>query len=189
MDISTGVWHTLTVQCQGNQIICLFDGHLAMPPLNDSSFDEGKIGFWTKSDAVSYFYDTSIDYTPRVPAAQVLVQSIMQEYPRILGLRIYTPDDKGQPRIIASKDETEIGQPGTDAEEAAITKGTVSFGRSKGAVVLTLPFRDRNGDPMAAVRVRLKSFLGETQDTALTRAMIILKDMQAQILSSADLTQ
>jgi hypothetical protein len=113
----------------------------------------------------------------------------MQEYPRILGLRIYTPDDKGQPRIIASKDETEIGQPGTDAEEAAITKGTVSFGRSKGAVVLTLPFRDRNGDPMAAVRVRLKSFLGETQDTALTRAMIILKDMQAQILSSADLTQ
>ncbi|MGD1087529.1 MAG: family 16 glycoside hydrolase [Verrucomicrobiota bacterium] len=189
MDISTGVWHTLTVQCQGNQIICLFDGHLAMPPLNDSSFDEGKIGFWTKSDAVSYFYDTSIDYTPRVPAAQTLVQSIMQEYPRILGLRIYTPDDKGQPRIIASKDETEIGQPGTDAEEAAITKGTVSFGRGKGTVVLTLPFRDRNGDPMAAVRVRLKSFLGETQDTALTRAMIILKDMQAQILSSADLTQ
>jgi hypothetical protein len=189
MDISTGVWHSLTVQCQGNQIICLLDGTLAMPPLNDDTFTEGKIGFWTKSDAVSYFYDTSIDYTPRVPAAQTLVQSIMQEYPRILGLRIYTSDDKGQPHVIASRDEKEIGLPGTDAEKAAITKGTIFFGRDKGAVVLTLPFRDRNGDPMAAVRVRLKSFLGETQDTALTRAMMILKEMQAQILSSADLNQ
>jgi 3-keto-disaccharide hydrolase len=189
MDISIGVWHSLIVQCQGDKIICWFDGHLAMPPLYDNTFAEGKIGFWTKSDAVSHFCNTSIIYTPRVPAAQILVQSIMQKYPRILGLRIYTPDDKGQPRVIASKDEKEIGQSGTDAEEAAITKGTVSFGRGRGTVVITLPFRDRNGDPMAAVRVRLNSFFGETQDTALTRAMIILKDMQAQILSSADLTQ
>jgi hypothetical protein len=189
MDISTSVWHSLTVQCQGNQIICTFDGHLAMPPLNDNTFAEGKTGFWTKSDAVSYFSNLTIDYTPRVPAAQILVQSMVQKYPRILGLRIYTPDDKGQPRVIASKDEKEIGQPGTEAEKAALTKGAIFFGRGIGTVALTLPFRDRNGDPMAAVRVQLKSFPGETQDTALTRAMIILKDMRAQMSSDAELTQ
>ncbi len=66
MDISVGVWHTLAVQCQGNQITCWLDGLLAMPPLQDNTFTAGKVGFWTKSDAVSYFCNTAIDYTPRV---------------------------------------------------------------------------------------------------------------------------
>jgi hypothetical protein len=47
--------------------------------------------------------------------------------------------------------------------------------------------RDRNGDPMAAVRVQLRSFLGETQDTAITRATMILKQMQAQVTSREEL--
>jgi hypothetical protein len=187
MDISVGVWHTLAVQCLGNQIICWLDGNLVMPPLNDNTFTAGKIGFWTKSDAVSYFGDTTITYTPRVPVVQSLVQSVLKNEPRILGLRIYTLDDQGRPRIAASKDEKEIGQPGTDAEKAAITDGKVYFGRGKGTVAVTLPLRDRNGDPMAAVRVQLKSFFGETQDNALTRATMILKQMQAQVTSKEEL--
>ena len=83
--------------------------------------------------------------------------------------------------------EKEIGQPGTDAEKAAITDGKVYFGRGKGTVAVTLPFRDRNGDPMAAVRVQLKSFLGENQDTAISRATMILKQMQAQVTSKEEL--
>ena len=187
MDISVGVWHTLAVQCLGNQIICWLDGNLVMPPLNDNTFTAGKIGFWTKSDAVSYFGDTAITYTPLVPMAQALVQNVLKKEPRILGLRIYTLNDQGQPRIAASKDEKEIGQPGTDAEKAAITDGKVYFGRGKGTVAVTLPLRDRNGDPMAAVRVQLRSFLGETQDTAITRATMILKQMQAQVTSREEL--
>jgi hypothetical protein len=54
---------------------------------------------------------------------------------------------------------------------------------------LILPMRDRNGDPMAAVRLRLKSFLGETQENALTRANMILKSMQAQVTLSEQLFQ
>jgi len=187
--IATNTWHTLAVQCQGNQITCWLDGKLVMPTLHDNSFATGKIGFRTKSDAVSYFGDTIITYTPLVPVAQTLVQSIMKKEPRILGLRIYPLDDQGQPRIAASKDEKEIGQPGTDAEKAAITGGKIYFGRGKGTVAVTLPLRDRNGDPMAAVRVQLKSFFGETQDTAITRARMILKQMQAQITSREELMQ
>jgi hypothetical protein len=189
MDISTGVWHTLAVQCQGNQITCWLDDHLAMPPLNDNTFIEGKIGFWTKSDAVSYFGDTTIVYTPRVPMAQTLVQSLMRKYPRILELRIYTLDDKGQPQILASKNEKEIGQIGTDAEKGAITTGAIYFGPGKGTVAVTMPLTDRNGDSMAAVRVQLKSFTGETQDTALARVRAIVKQIQAQVVSSEELTQ
>ncbi len=187
MDILAGAWHALAVQCLGNQITCWLDDKLVMPPLNDNTFATGKIGFWTKSDAVSYFGDTAITYTPLVPMAQTLVQSILKNEPRILGLRLYTLDAKGQPRIAGSKDEKEIGQPGTDAEKSAITDGKVYFGRGRGTFAITLPLRDRNGDPMAAVRVQLKSFLGETQDTALTRATMILKQMEAQVSSREDL--
>ena len=117
------------------------------------------------------------------------MQGILKKQPRILGLRLYTLDDQGRPQVIASKDEKEIGQPGTDAEKAAITDGKVYFGRGKGTVAVTMPLRDRNGDPMAAVRVQLKSFLGETQDNALTRATMIVKDMQAQVTSKEELMQ
>jgi hypothetical protein len=189
MDISTNAWHTLGIQCQGNQIICLLDDHLVMPTLSDNTFTAGKIGFWTKSDAVSYFGATTINYTPRVPMAQILVQGMMQKYPRILELRVYTLDDKGDPQIIASNNEKEIGQPGTDAEKGAITTGTLYFGRGKGTVAVTMPLTDRNGDSVAAVRVQMKSFLGETQDTTVDRARLIVRQMQAQVVSGQDLTQ
>jgi hypothetical protein len=186
-NISTGVWHALTVQCQGNQITCWLDDHLVMPPLNDNTFAAGKIGFWTKSDAVSYFGDTTILYTPRVPMSQTLVQGMMRKYPRILELRIYALNDRGEPQIIASKNEKEIGQPGTDAEKTTITTGSLYFGRGIGTVAVTMPLTDRNGDSVAAVRVQLKSFEGETQDTAVARVRAIVKQMQAQVVSSEEL--
>ena len=188
-NIAVRVWHTLTVECEGVQINCRLDDALAMPLHVPATFASGKIGFWTMADAVSYFDDTTIDYKPRVPAAQALVNSTMQQQPRILTLRIYALDGQGQPHIIASSDAKEIGQPGTDAEKIAITDGTVSFGKSPGVVAVTLALRDRNGDPMAAVRVRLKSFLGETQDHAVARATQIVHEMQAQVTTAKDLMQ
>jgi len=189
MDVATNVWHALSIQCQGNQFMFWLDGRLVMLPLNDNTFSEGKIGFWTMSDAVSYFGDTTISYTPRVPMAQMLVDGMMQKYPRILKLRIYTLNDKGEPQIIASNDKKEIGKPGTDAEKGAITTGTVYFGRGKGVVAVTMALTDRNGDPVAAVRVELPSFFGETQDSAVDRSRAIVKQMQAQVVSGQDLTQ
>lgn len=188
-DIATNVWHTLTVQCQGNQFMFWLDGHLVMPPLNDNTFSAGKIGFWTMSDAVSYFGDTTITYTPRVPMAQTLVDGMMQKYPRILKLRIYTLNNKDEPQVIASNDKKEIGQPGGDAEKSAISTGTVYFGRGKGFVAVTMALNDRNGDPVAAVRVETKSFFGETQDIAVDHTRDIVKQMQNQVVSGQDLTQ
>jgi hypothetical protein len=188
-EITTNTWHTLAVQSQGNQFTFWLDDRLVMPPLQDNTFAEGKVGFWTKSDAVSYFSDATVDYTPRIPAAQALVDSIMAKQPRILGLQIYTLNSQGQPRVIASKDKSEAGQPGTDAETKAISDGAVSYGKEKSVDILILPLHDRNGDPIAAVRLRLKSFLGETQENAVTRATILVKQMQAEVTSSDALTQ
>jgi hypothetical protein len=189
IDISTNVWYSLAVQCQGTQISVWLNGQLILP-LNDNTFTEGKFGFWTKSDAVSHFGDTTIDYTPRIPAAQTLVDNIMKEMPNILGLRICTLDDTGKPKILASKNGNENGQPGTDEEKDAYATGSIYYGHGKGTVTVTMPLCDRNGDPMASLRVQLKSaFLGESQDAVLTRARVIVQEMQSQVTSSQDLMQ
>jgi hypothetical protein len=187
LDITTNAWHTLALQCLGNQITFWLDDSQVMPALQDSTFAEGKIGYWTKSDAVSYFCGTVIDYTPRIPAAQALVNSTLEKEPRILGLQLYTLDAAGQPHIIASKDTKDLGQPGDVAEKTAITGGKVSFGKEKGANVVVMPLRDRNGDPMAAVCLRLKPFIGEIQAIAISRATTIVKLMESEITSSEDL--
>ena len=112
----------------------------------------------------------------------------MKKYPRILGLRIYTPDDKGQMRILASKNQTETGQPGADAEKNTLATGAIYYGHEKGTVVVDMPLNDRNGEAIATVQVKLKSYsLAETQDMVLDRVRIIINAMQAQVLSKEDL--
>lgn len=187
INVTAGQWHKLAVQCEGNQISIFYDDHLVLPPLGDNSFAEGKLGFWTKSDSVSYFADSQVTYTPRVPAAQAVINSLLEKQPRILDLRIYTATATNATHVIASKALAEVGQPGTDAELAAIQDGTVSFGQKDGTDMLCLPLHDRNGEFIAAVRVKLKSFWGETQDNAVTRARLIVKQIQEQILSADDL--
>ena len=187
MDVTVGVWHSLGVQCEGNQINISYDGKPVMPALGDNSFTEGLLGFRTKSDTVSYFTDTLVDYTPIVPAAQSIVNDIIKKQSRILGLRIYTPQPDGSTQVVGSKDVAEIGKMGTDAEINAIKDGTVSFGRESGVVVMTLPLHDRNGEFIGAVRVRLKSFFGETQENALTRARLVVEQIQGQVMSDKDL--
>jgi hypothetical protein len=190
LDVTTNVWHDLIVTREGNRLVCSLDGVAAIKLVDLGVANApGKIGFWTKSDAVSYFGDTVIEYQPRIPVAQALVNNLMEQQPRILTLRLYTLDDRGQPRVVGSNDPKEIGQPGEDAEKDALNDGTVSFGKSPGVVAVTLPLRDRNGDPIAAVRVRLHSFFGETQENAVTRATQIVKLMQAQVTAADDLRQ
>jgi hypothetical protein len=188
-ELAPGQWHQLAVQCDGNQITIWLDGKPAMPTLGDNTFDVGKIGFWTKSDSVTYYANATISYTPIISAAQRLVDGILRQQPRILGLQIYVLDANDTMSIVASKDPSEKGQLGTFAELSAIREGTVSFGRDHGAALVTMPFHDRNGDVIAAVRFKLKSFFGETQDNAVGRATLLLKLMQETGLSAEDLAK
>ena len=188
VDLATNTWHTLVVQCEGDEINFGVDGKAAMAPLHDLSFSSGQVGFWTKSDAVSYFGDLGIEFTPLVSGAQLLVRDVIQKYPRILGLRIYMADDNGEPRVVASKDETEVGQPGTDSEKKTLQDGSLFYGKGKGTVAVDYPLKDRNGEVIGAVRVQLKSYaLAETQDTVVTRAKIIVDEMQKSVFSKDDL--
>jgi 3-keto-disaccharide hydrolase len=191
LPIPSGVWHDLKIKCQGDQIWCSLDGkELITATDNVNPFLSGKIGFWTKSDSVSYFADTRIVYTPHEPPAQALVRQVLKKYPRLLDLQIYVlGDSPNTARLLASKNTNEVGRVGRKVEPDVIAHGTPYYGKEKGSVSVVLPLRDRNGDPIAAVRVIMKSFLGQTDQNAFARAMPVIRDMQRRVLSLQDLTQ
>jgi len=158
--------------------------------MQQDTFPKGKIGFWTKSDSVTYFTDTKIVYTPRAPPAQGIVRDVIKKYPRLLGLEIYVQsEDPAKPRLLASKDPKQLGHSGGKAEQDVIKRSVIYYGKEKGGVAVTMPLRDRNGDTIAAARVVMHTFPGQTQDNAVARALPIVKDIEAQITSLQELLQ
>lgn len=186
--VPTGEWHILSVQCEGNQITLRLDDKPVMPPLHDNAFTEGKIGFWTKSDSLTYFSSGHVDFTPRVPVAQQMVDNVMRKETKILDLRIYVtnPGSTNQTSVIASSNPTEIGMAGKDSEFHTINEGTTWYGTERGAVLIDLPLRDNNGDIVGAMHVKLRHYFTETQDAAVTRAMTIRKLLEALYSSEED---
>jgi hypothetical protein len=122
--------------------------------------------------------------------AQTLVEDTLKEYPRLLGLSIFAVRAGGKgPTVVAGKNEKDLGQPGGETERNVISSGKGYYGRNRSSVTVTLPLRDRNGEPIAAVRVVMKTFLGETQDMAVMRAQPIVKEMESRVQSREDLLQ
>lgn len=189
VEIPRGVWHEMSVVCKGNQIRCLLDGQELIPPLTDNSFPAGKIGFWTKSDSVSYFADTKIDFTPRVRQAQKVIDDTMGKFPRLLGLKIFARNSEGNLVVVASNDSSQLDEPGKEVEQKVLETGTPYYAKSKETVSVIMPLRDRNGDIMGVLRVILNPFPGQTENNALGRALPITKSVEARLLSAKDLTQ
>lgn len=52
-------WHGLRVVAQGERFEVFFDGRTVLK-LSDKTFPNGRIGLWTKSDAVTYFDDLQL---------------------------------------------------------------------------------------------------------------------------------
>ncbi len=192
IDIAENQWHEMSVECEGNHIHCLFDGKEVIPMITDSSFGSGKLGFWTKSDSVSYFADPKITFTPRETLATTIVQDTLTKYPNLVGLKIYATRPGGSgPVVVAGNDAKQLNQAAGDVERDVIRNGKSYYGKNKkaGTVTLTLPLRDRNGDSIAAVAVVLKTFPGETEDTAALRAHTVVQSMQPRVTSLDDLLQ
>ena len=189
--IPSGVWHELTVECKGNAIRCLLNGKELITATDKvNPFTSGKIGFWTKSDSVSYFADTRLVYKRHEPPAQALVREVVKKYPRLLGLQVYVlGDDPKTPRLLASKNTNEVNRVGGKVEQDVIEQGTPYYGKEKEFVSVVLPLRDRNGDPVAAVRVIMKTFAGQTEQNAFARARPIVQDLQSRFSSLQDLVQ
>ena len=190
IEIPKNVWHELTIECKGDQIRAWLNGKEALPQLNDPSFANGKIGFWTKSDAVSQFRDLKLTYTPRTSLAEVLVRDIMNKYPRLVGLQICAPDPKtSELKVMASSNPAEVGQPAQKEIRSVIEQQLVHHGKGKDTVIIAMPLHDRNGESVAAVKVLMKPFPGQTERNAIARAMPIIKAMEPRVQTLKDLLE
>lgn len=57
--ISVDTWHTFRVVARDNHFQIIFDGQTIFD-IRDETFQSGKIGLWTKADAVTYFDDLQL---------------------------------------------------------------------------------------------------------------------------------
>jgi hypothetical protein len=188
--VATNVWHELKVECKGNEIRCSLNGIQLIPTITDSSFNAGKIGFWTKSDSATFFTGAKIIYTPREPPAQKLVRDITVRYSKLLDLQIFIAGSTaGSPRLIASKEGGVAENPESKVIEDVIRQGNTYYGKGKKSVTVTMPLRDRNGDTVAAARLVMSTFPGQTEKNAIERAAPIVREMQKRIHSLEDLVE
>ncbi len=55
IEVPAGQWHTLEIEHVGNRIECKLDGKVILTATDDAIKKAGKVGLWTKADAVTYF--------------------------------------------------------------------------------------------------------------------------------------
>jgi hypothetical protein len=83
----------------------------------------------------------------------------------------------------------EVGQFGGNTEKEVISGGQIFYGKEKDVVSVIMPVRDRNGEPIAAARVVMRSFPGQTEQNAIVRAAPVVKEIQKQMGSLEDLVE
>jgi hypothetical protein len=190
LEVASGVWHDLEVRCTGNRIQISFNGKEPIPELTDNAFREGKIALWTMSDSISQFSDIRLNYTPRTTLAEDLVADGIRKYDRLIALSICsTSSERKDLHVVASSQPGQVGELAGETAGRVIAENVPYVAKNGSEVVATLPLHDRNGDPIAAVRVEMKSFPGQTKKNAVIRAAPIVKRMQARVLSLEDLTR
>ncbi len=59
LKVTNNEWHTIRIIIQRGCIKCYYDGNLCLNVI-DNIFQKGKIGLWTKADAVTYFDDLEV---------------------------------------------------------------------------------------------------------------------------------
>jgi len=190
VSVPVGVWHEMAVECKGNQIKCFLNGVQAIPTLTDNSLAFGKVGFWTKSDSVSHFASAVLKYSPREVLAERLLNQMLENNKNVLAARLYARSKSNPSKIevIASSDPKWLGFEAGDVERSVI-EGRQTFGgkTDAGDMLATVPVHDRNGETVAALRLEMKGFFGQTDAAAVRRALAISRGMDRQILEGSDL--
>ncbi len=61
IDIKQGEWFIMTIDVKGNKVTCSLHGKTSIESTDDTFKSAGRIGLWTKADAVTYFDDLKIN--------------------------------------------------------------------------------------------------------------------------------
>ena len=60
LKVTSGEWHTIKIIARKNRIQCFYDEQPYLEVTDDTFLKKGKIGLWTKADAVTYFDDLEV---------------------------------------------------------------------------------------------------------------------------------
>jgi hypothetical protein len=63
--VTGGTWHDLVVEARGEQFTIVWDGARIIQAKDDTFRQPGKVGVWTKADAVTYFDDLRVELLER----------------------------------------------------------------------------------------------------------------------------
>lgn len=184
LPIPAGEWHTLEIAAKGNHIAARLDGKDALPTLTDTSFTRGRFALWTKSDSVSHFASLRVEYDLLRTLPQQLVDRATKNFPRLLGITVFARE-AGRLQAIASSKPEEVGRPGSATEEKTLADGLIQAGSTRDVASAVFPLRDRNGDPMFAVRLEMKRFSGQTDANVAARGKAIIDDLE-QLMRAAE---
>ncbi|MBG89825.1 MAG: hypothetical protein CMO80_23410 [Verrucomicrobiales bacterium] len=188
--IGTDEWVEISITCKANNITCRINGQELIPKMTDNSFLFGKIGFWTKSDSVSYFADTQITYTPRVQLVKRLVKRVIERRPSVTDVRILMKTgDPESFQVVASNNEKEIGGKPTIQETKVFVEDTVEYNRNGTRVTAMVPLHDRNGDVVAVASITSKRFFGESKNTTVFRGEKSAERMELQFSDASELLE
>ena len=91
--------------------------------------------------------------------------------------------------MIAGTNPNEIGRPAQAVERDVIARSAIYYGKENDYVLVTFPLHDANGDTVGAVKVKMKSFPGQTEKNAIARALPIVQQMEARVKKASDLVE
>jgi len=183
-------WHALRVVCKSDQFSCYHNGVMInnASPFSDSEQLKGKIGFITFRDTTASFAHPKITYKPRIILAQRLIGTIKTKWERIEDVQIYArPNPNEALKVAGSMDPSKLNLTASDVVEDVVKTTQFGYAKEDKSVIVTAPVRDRNGEPVAAVKVKMRRFRGQTQKASIVRIMPVVKLIESRIRDSKDL--
>jgi len=190
LDLPKKHWHSLSVVCKSDRFSCYHNGIMInnASPFSDSEQLKGKIGFITFRDTTASFAHSKITYKPRIILAQRLIETIKTKWERIEDVQIYARSKPSEVlKVAGSMDPSKLNLNASNVIEDVIKTTQFGYAKEDKSVIVTAPVRDRNGEPVAAVKVKMRRFRGQTQKTSIVRIMPIVKFIESRIRNSRDL--
>jgi hypothetical protein len=108
----------------------------------------------------------------------------------LLAVKIFaTTSARSDLHCVASSDDGDLGRPAGKFEQETLATAEIYAGKADGRSVAVFPIRDRNGDPVAALRVEMKRFAGQTDENIAARALPVLRLIEPRVISLKELVE
>lgn len=189
VSISKNEWHTLRVVYKSNQFTCTHNGaNINAGSFSDSEQSKGKVGFITFGDTTASFARPKITYKPQIILAQRLIDSIKTKWERVENVQIFARADESEPlRAVGSLAPEQLGEKASEVTEGVIKTTQFGYAKENKTVTVTAPVRDRNGEPVAALKVKMRRFRGQTKKASIVRTVPIVKHIESRMRDVKDL--